>query len=182
MMKSVLIYGGLFVGSFCIMFQVALLAVLLKPEWFDARSDVVRAQPATIPAESETVPAPDQPDTAASPQPEAGDKKNVDSTEMKPSLAIREAAVAESPESDIGVDLKLPPADDGPGTGIDSVRIEQLRMKAKLLEAMDPASAAKILTNLEDDEVKIMLMALKKKQAGRILAELEPKHAARIIR
>lgn len=53
---------------------------------------------------------------------------------------------------------------------------------AKVLEAMDPASAARILADFPDEDVKQMILTIKKRQAAKILAALDPDRAARIMR
>jgi hypothetical protein len=53
---------------------------------------------------------------------------------------------------------------------------------AKVLESMDPSSAARILKDYPDGDVKQMILTMKKRQAAKILAALEPDRAARIMR
>jgi flagellar motility protein MotE (MotC chaperone) len=53
---------------------------------------------------------------------------------------------------------------------------------AKVLEAMEPASAARILTDFPDGDVKQIILTIKKRQAAKILAALQPDRAARIMR
>ncbi len=64
----------------------------------------------------------------------------------------------------------------------DSVQGEQRRAMAKVLEAMDPESAARILRDFPDGDVKQIILTIKKRQAAKILAALEPDRAARIMR
>ena len=64
----------------------------------------------------------------------------------------------------------------------DTATSRQMKVVAKLLEAMDAQGAAKILHQLDDKEVKEILFAVKKRQAGKILSSLDPERAARIIR
>jgi hypothetical protein len=53
---------------------------------------------------------------------------------------------------------------------------------AKILESMQAENAARILKDLSDSEVKELLLVVKKRQAAKILAQLPPERAARIIR
>ncbi len=64
----------------------------------------------------------------------------------------------------------------------DSVHGVQRAAMAKVLEVMDPASAARILGDFPDGDVKQIIMTIKKKQAAKILAALQPDRAARIMR
>jgi len=64
----------------------------------------------------------------------------------------------------------------------DSEHAETRKSMAKVLEAMDPSSAARILKDYPDGDVKQMILTMKKRQAAKILAALEPDRAARIMR
>jgi hypothetical protein len=67
-------------------------------------------------------------------------------------------------------------------TGADSAQKEQRKSMAKVLEAMDPASAARILNDFPDGDVKQIILTIRKRQAAKILAALDPDRAARIMR
>jgi flagellar motility protein MotE (MotC chaperone) len=64
----------------------------------------------------------------------------------------------------------------------DSMQREQRKSMAKVLENMDPTSAARILNDFPDGDVKTCLLTMKKRQAAKILAALQPDRAARIMR
>ncbi len=64
----------------------------------------------------------------------------------------------------------------------DSVQAEQRKSMAKVLEAMDPTSAARILNDFPDGDVKQIILTIKRRQAAKILAALDPDRAARIMR
>ena len=64
----------------------------------------------------------------------------------------------------------------------DSGHAETRKSMARVLEAMDPSSAARILKGYPDGDVKQMILTMKKRQAAKILAALEPDRAARIMR
>jgi len=66
--------------------------------------------------------------------------------------------------------------------GADSVQAEQRKSMAKVLEAMDPESAARILNDFPDGDVKQIILTIKRRQAAKILAALDPNRAARIMR
>jgi flagellar motility protein MotE (MotC chaperone) len=70
---------------------------------------------------------------------------------------------------------------------VDSARVQPAAAKenktmAKLLDAMDAQGAARILNNMNDGEVKAVLLSVKKRQAGKILGSMDPERAARIMR
>jgi len=46
---------------------------------------------------------------------------------------------------------------------------------------LDPASAAKIMRNLDDNDVIFILSSVQKKQAAKILSELDPARAAKLM-
>lgn len=64
----------------------------------------------------------------------------------------------------------------------DSAQLEQRRFMTKVLESMDPTSAARILGDFPDGDVKSYILTMKKRQAAKILAALQPDRAARIMR
>jgi len=64
----------------------------------------------------------------------------------------------------------------------DSAQLEQRKSVTKVLENMDPSSAARILSDFPDGDVKSYLLTMKKRQAAKILAALQPDRAARIMR
>jgi len=64
----------------------------------------------------------------------------------------------------------------------DSAQLEQRKSITKVLENMDPSSAARILSDFPDGDVKSYLLTMKKRQAAKILAALQPDRAARIMR
>ncbi len=63
----------------------------------------------------------------------------------------------------------------------DTLSVEEKKKMAKIFEAMDAASAARILYNMEDRAVKSILSQMKARQSAKVLAELDPKQAARIL-
>lgn len=64
----------------------------------------------------------------------------------------------------------------------DTLSIEEKKKMAKIFEAMDAGSAARILYNMEDQAVKSILSQMKPRQSAKVLAELDPKQAARILK
>ncbi len=64
----------------------------------------------------------------------------------------------------------------------DSSQVEQRKSMTKVLENMDPTSAARILNDFPDGDIKTCLLTMKKRQAAKILAALQPDRAARIMR
>ncbi len=68
------------------------------------------------------------------------------------------------------------------GVAADSTSAEQRKSMIKVLENMDPTSAARIMTDFPDGDIKQYLLTMKKRQAAKILAALQPDRAARIMR
>ena len=64
----------------------------------------------------------------------------------------------------------------------DTAKIKDQKAKAKVLEAMPPENAAKILANLSDDESRELLKYVKTRQAAKILAAIQPERASRLLR
>jgi flagellar motility protein MotE (MotC chaperone) len=64
----------------------------------------------------------------------------------------------------------------------DSAQAEYRKSMIKVLENMDPSSAARILSDFPDGDIKTYLHTMKKRQAAKILAALQPDRAARIMR
>ena len=66
--------------------------------------------------------------------------------------------------------------------GGDTSRAKERKSTAKVLESMQAENAARILNDLTDEEVKSVLVFVKKRQAAKILSAIEPERAARILR
>jgi flagellar motility protein MotE (MotC chaperone) len=64
----------------------------------------------------------------------------------------------------------------------DSAQAEYRKSMIKVLENMDPSSAARILSDFPDGDIKTYLHTMKKRQAAKILTALQPDRAARIMR
>lgn len=65
---------------------------------------------------------------------------------------------------------------------VDSTREKTQKSRAKLLEAMPPEDAAKILANLSDEETKELLKYVKARQAAKIIASIQPDRASKLFR
>jgi hypothetical protein len=61
-------------------------------------------------------------------------------------------------------------------------RVQERKSVAKMLEAMQPESAARVLRDMPDEDVKNLLLNVKRKQAAKILSALDPDRAAKIMR
>lgn len=66
--------------------------------------------------------------------------------------------------------------------GGDTLHAKERKSTAKVLESMQAENAARILNDLTDEEVKSVLVFVKKRQAAKILSAIEPERAARILR
>ena len=68
------------------------------------------------------------------------------------------------------------------GGGGDTLHMKERKSTAKVLESMQAENAARILKDLTDEEVKAVLVYVKKRQAAKILSAIDPERAARILR
>jgi flagellar motility protein MotE (MotC chaperone) len=64
----------------------------------------------------------------------------------------------------------------------DSARAKNRKAMAKVFDSMQAENAAKIMSDMTDDEVKSIIGNVKKRQAAKILSALQPERAARIMR
>ncbi len=64
----------------------------------------------------------------------------------------------------------------------DTVDMQAMKQRAKLLEAMSPEEAARLIGTMPEREARAVILAVKKRQAGKILGAMEPRLAARLIR
>ncbi len=65
---------------------------------------------------------------------------------------------------------------------VDTAKEKLQKSRAKLLEAMPPEDAAKILANLSDEETKELLKYVKARQAAKIIASIQPERASKLFR
>ena len=173
---KIIVGAGLFLFMFTLLFQLGLLSVILKPEWY----------------------APAMPDSFATGQTDSLNLASGDSTsgavpqDSTGNATLAGPMPAETPGQSTPVEMKdagdhvSVQADTGAmkisTSGLDSATTAGLKAKAKFFENMDPETAAKILGHLKDDEVRVILMSVKKRVAGKILGAMEPDHASRIVR
>ncbi|MGQ9643279.1 MAG: magnesium transporter MgtE N-terminal domain-containing protein, partial [Ignavibacterium sp.] len=64
----------------------------------------------------------------------------------------------------------------------DSTYQNWLKKVSKLLEQMEPAKASKIIQNYSDNVARDIIYSMNKKSAAKIVSELSPEVAQRIIR
>jgi len=171
-------------------------------------ADAASADQATVPADSARL---NQRQTADTTAPPAARATSVDGTSaskadrnasVRPAQNTPSVPVADATKSALLADKRksAPAADNATSamtaegirkamesplnesTGADSVQESERKSMAKVLEAMDPASAAKILNDFPDDDIKQIILTIKRRQAAKILAALDPDRAARIMR
>lgn len=65
---------------------------------------------------------------------------------------------------------------------VDTTARQDWKSTAKLIESMSADEACKILKEMNDTDVKQVLAKVKKRQAGKILAILDPARAAKLLR
>ena len=180
-MKKIAPYLVVFVLSTGTAVVLVLLLLLAKPELLPsaapAPADSVRAMERRgLPSDKQAKPAP--PAMVA------------DSVRQEPDQSAQRtsspgiALVSERKVSAVSAEPLRMPMDSvlSAAPGADSAQNEQRKSMAKVLEAMDPASAARILNDFPDGDVKQIILTIRKRQAAKILAALDPDRAARIMR
>ena len=179
-MKTKLIYAGLFLASLLVSTELVLVFV---PRHQDSDANTKSALEGTTPSRRDTTVTP----TPVAPAVHDSAKVAVVDTVRKPPVefgALRDSVKLLSKElaaarEKVASLSSLSAADT---TQPDTTRMKERKAMAKLVDAMDAQGAAKILRNMDDNEVKEILLAVKKRQAGKILGSLDPERAARIMR
>jgi hypothetical protein len=172
-----------------IVIVASLMAMVLVGTVFYVRPDLLGVVPPAAPADSSAL-AEAVHDSLAGPHlsPEhVGDKDSTgggESHDVSPADSLMGVVTAALMRSD-SLSERLREVMEGNRAvfaATDSARGAQRTAMAKVLEAMDPASAARILADFPDEDVKHVVLSIKKKQAAKILAALQPDRAARIMR
>lgn len=117
-------------------------------------------------------------DAPAVPSPDSTDLQTANGVKS-PALPPPSADSSSSISVPVNVVLKRAVHDKEPNNALSS---EEKRTMAKIFDAMDPASAARILYNMDDGAVNAILSQMKPRQSAKVLAELDPKQAARILK
>jgi hypothetical protein len=160
-----------FVGSLLTVTILALLLVKFKPEVFSLGG----VQPAM---DSLSVA------TAESVKPANTKQDSLKSKHVEPPVSA-DSALAQTSQHALKPEPPSPKAEDvrmGPSAALDTSKLKEQKSMAKMFDAMDPQSAAKILGKLGDKEIKEVLLTVKKRQGAKILGELDPEQAARIVK
>jgi flagellar motility protein MotE (MotC chaperone) len=179
-MKPMLIYAGMFVASLLVAIEIVLLlvphdqertVVALVPshtgKGVPKASRVLRIDSTTTSRDSVAVATRD----TVKKEPPASIGLQDSIAHLNATLKLERQKVASLTERAVG-----------DTTRHELVGSKDMKIMAKLLDAMDAQGAAKILQNLEDKHVKEILLTVKKRQAGKILSSLDPERAARIMR
>ncbi len=99
--------------------------------------------------------------------------------------SVNALLAALSAERDKGTVAAVPVQQDSTApvtASIDSSRMKLQKSRAKILEAMPPEDAAKILLRLSDEETKELLKYVKARQAAKIIASIQPDRASKLFR
>jgi flagellar motility protein MotE (MotC chaperone) len=64
----------------------------------------------------------------------------------------------------------------------DSAKTKDRKMLVKMLEAMSPENAARIVESFQDPDAKAILMGIKARQAGKILSAMNVERASKLMR
>ena len=163
---------------------------MYQPQLFGA-STLAPARPAhgdSLSVAAQTIkPAPDaKPDSASRPQNAVAPQSSADTSRLADSLRALSARVEAQKQTIAELQAKAQspaPRDSIQAPPVsDSTQAKNAKTFAKMLESMPAEQAVRILKGLDDKEVKAILLSVKKRQAAKILAALEPDRAARMIR
>jgi hypothetical protein len=180
-MKDTMKIVGLFFGSLIVVVQLALVAVLFKPEVFRFVGVIGAPSVASAPSvpdsvtisTAEMVPVDSVRQLAAL-------VRNSQAAQQTLTDSIRDLTIALEEEQKKIRDLR-----DVIGstlTAEDSSRHVARQALADFLGSMNAEEAARILRNMDDREAREVLLRVKKRQAGKILSTLDPAEAVKIMR
>ncbi|HUN65410.1 MAG TPA: hypothetical protein VMW43_04865 [Bacteroidota bacterium] len=170
-MKTPMLYIAVFTGSLLLLFQVALILLMVKPGLFLGKGAVAPGAAAVV-------------DTlAAQAKPPAGGQQAAAAASTGISAdSVQSLRNQLNSARDLIAQMQAQIKPNVPAPAPDSTQMKLHKEKAKLLESMSPENAAHVLKNMDDDDVKNIIMFVKKRQAGKILAMLEPERAAKIFK
>ncbi|HUI10300.1 MAG TPA: hypothetical protein VL221_08230 [Bacteroidota bacterium] len=188
-MKSVIPYVLMMTGTLVAALAIVLGLYWLKPGLFGvtpgpvaavAKKDTTAAAAPRAAADTSGKPAP-----AGTVPPAAVEKPQDEAARLADSIRVLQATVQERDSAIArlqgtqagGVDSAA-----ATKTTPDSARAKQSKSFAKMIESMPAEQAVRILKGLDDREVQAILLAVKKRQAAKILSALDPDRAARMIR
>jgi flagellar motility protein MotE (MotC chaperone) len=173
----VLIVGSLV--TFLTLLIVALALKSAKPEWFGGVAATPQQKSAalakTVGTDSLRVAvAGDSTQSLAGTALQDSSHARVDSL-----LVVQLSSKAKVLESQVdSLKLQL----QGTTAKVDTAAKQDWKSTAKLIESMSAEEACKILKEMNDTDVKQVLGKVKKRQAGKILAALDPSRAAKLLR
>jgi hypothetical protein len=184
--KNILPYVLMLVGTLVSAVLLMVLLMITRPELFGGGtpgSTGLMSPPAATGNATRAKAAPPGENASTSPPPAASD--SLAPVRQNPAGVQDGLAKAACPEAEGAPRIAPPdtvtPLQAGP-TFADSARTSERRAMAKVFDTMQAENAARILSELPDSEVKEILLAVKKRQAAKILAALDPGRAARILR
>lgn len=178
-MKPPILYIIIFSVTLVAAVLVVYLGFVFKPELFGAGAGAGEAQPPAVATEADPVVPPDSAFALSSVEPDT-------------SIATQRAVLAALEDSlkKLSVALALEKEKQQPSLLVkamptenkDTISTSAVKGMAKMLEAMKPDQAVRIMSNLNDTEVREIIKNLNKRQASKILAALDPSRAAKLIR
>jgi hypothetical protein len=176
-MKNIILIAGGTIGSFVVVLLIGLGLLYMKPELFvsvpvksNAVTDSVKVKADSAgKAGTDTAAVAQVPPSSETPTQHGLDTLLVAKlTEKAKTLEL----VVDSLRKHTAV-IPVKP---------DTAQRPDWKATAKLIESMNPEEAGKVLKQMSDTDVKQVIAKVKAKQAGKILANLEPDRVARIIR
>ncbi len=179
-MNSTLTYLVVGIVSFVLLFQIALLTFIVKPEMFGASVGIPLTDDTGIVKTENIELLPE--DTAAT----ANEKMA-----MQADISQKDSTVHVLKDS-VGTLLSLLEAEKKKVETLRvdvqnlNVKLENLKVDAdqnfaKIIESMDAEDAVRMLSTLDDGKVRNVLLTVNRRQAARIMSNIEPDRAARIM-
>ena len=173
----VLIVGSLV--SFLTLLMVALALLSAKPEWFSGapKTPPLAATGGSKTVNHDTTSGGALVDTTQSgPQASKSDSAQSHADTLLVAQLSSKAKTLENQVDSLKRQLQ------GVKPKADTTGQQDWKSTAKLIESMSADEACKILKEMNDTDVKQVLAKVKKRQAGKILAILDPARAAKLLR
>jgi flagellar motility protein MotE (MotC chaperone) len=177
-MKTALIIVIGSLVSFLTLLMVALALKSAKPEWFGGGAADPQKAVAMTPkgAAPDTLHAAPPGDSAHTAQVLPKDSTKTRGDSLLVAQLSTKAHMLESQVDSLKRQLQ------GAATKADTTVQQDWKSTAKLIDSMSAEEACKILKEMNDTDVKHVLGKVKKRQAGKILAALDPIRAAKLLR
>ncbi len=179
-MKSTATYLVVSTVSFVLLFQIAVLIFIVKPEIFGFSADVPLADQTGIQNTENTEHL--NGDTLAIENEKMAIQTVIsqkDSTIHVLEDSIRNLSSLLEDESEKAAALRVDIRN--LNVKLENKKVEADQNFAKIIESMDAEDAVRVLSTLDDGKVRSVLLTVNRRQAARIMSNIEPDRAARIM-